>query len=147
MEDFSELKKELAAVSNFVLSSIRDIQKSVYPKQFASGYGYMISYICDNEESNIFQRDIEREFRLNRSTVSNVLKELEKQGLVERKPVSTDARLKKVVATQGAKMINDACNREISNLLKKLFDGIDDSELEALKSTLSKIHANSREDK
>ena len=49
--------------------------------------GYIISYLCENKDKNIFQRDIEREFDLSRSTVSTILKQLESEGLIERKSV------------------------------------------------------------
>lgn len=42
----------------------------------------------------IFQKDLETEFCIGRSTVTNILNLMEKKGFVRRESVSYDARLK-----------------------------------------------------
>ena len=58
--------------------------------------GMMIGYIMDNQDQNIFQKDIEAEFHLSGATVTNMLKSLEKNGYIVRTPMENDARLKKI---------------------------------------------------
>ena len=43
-----------------------------------------------------FQKDIESEFSINRSTTSEMLKLMCKKGMIQRVPVAHDARLKKI---------------------------------------------------
>lgn len=50
----------------------------------------------------VYQRDIEREFEIRRSTATGILQLLEKNGLVFRECVPQDARLKKIVPTEKA---------------------------------------------
>jgi DNA-binding MarR family transcriptional regulator len=47
----------------------------------------------------VYQKDIEREFHINRSTVTSVMQVMEKNGLIERKAVAGDSRLKQVCLT------------------------------------------------
>ena len=111
----SKIGSNLIAVSNFYDHRSTEIQKKAYPNMLGAANGYIISYLCENKDKNIFQRDIEREFDLSRSTVSTILKQLESEGLIERKSVIIDARLKKVVPTPAAEMINEACSKEITH--------------------------------
>lgn len=48
----------------------------------------------------VFQRDIEREFSITRSTVTNILQLMERKGYIERRSVPQDARLKQLVLTE-----------------------------------------------
>ncbi len=48
----------------------------------------------------MFQRDIEREFSITRSTVTNILQLMERKGYIERRSVPQDARLKQLVLTE-----------------------------------------------
>ncbi|MGN1329658.1 MAG: MarR family winged helix-turn-helix transcriptional regulator [Eubacterium sp.] len=139
------------SLSNYIFNRTQEIQEKVYPDNLSSCYGYIISYLCDNEEKNIFQRDIEKEFDLKRSTVSTILKELEKEGLIERKSVSNDARLKKVIPSEGAKMINEACRKEVDVFFEKLISGINPRDLETFSRVTSvlkiKVENMKKEDK
>ncbi len=65
--------------------------------------------ICHgSQDSEVFQRDLERKLDVRRSTVSNVLGILEKKGYVRRESVCEDARLKKLLLTQeGMKVYQD----------------------------------------
>ena len=67
---------------------------------------WIISYLAENTDKDIFQRDIEDKFSLRRSTVSTMLTLMEKKGYIERQSVDYDARLKKIVLTPKAAEIN-----------------------------------------
>ena len=53
-----------------------------------------------NRDTPVFQRDIEREFSITRSTVTNILQLMERKGYIERRSVPQDARLKQLVLTE-----------------------------------------------
>lgn len=59
----------------------------------------------EDQGNSAFQRDIEDVFRINRSSVTSVLQTLEKKELILRENVSGDARKKKLVLTEKAKML------------------------------------------
>ena len=63
----------------------------------------IIGFLADRADRDIYQRDIEKEFAITRSTASKVLMLMEKKGLIERLAVEHDARLKKIVMTEKSK--------------------------------------------
>lgn len=77
-------------------------------------HGWIISYLSCYSDKDIFQRDIESTFAISRSTVTNILKTMEKNGYITRESVDSDARLKKLSLTQKG-MDTDA-------LIKKAID-------------------------
>ena len=61
-----------------------------------SGRIMSLIYFSDRD---IFQKDVEDAFHINRSSVTSAVKLMEKKGYITRQPVSTDARLKKLKLT------------------------------------------------
>lgn len=53
-------------------------------------------------DGQVFQRDIEKAFGLSRSTATGILKLMEKNGLIQRESVASDARLKSLIPTEKA---------------------------------------------
>lgn len=62
-------------------------------------HGWIIGYLIMNKDRDIYQKDIESEFAISRSTVTNILKLMEKKGYITRVSVASDARLKKIALT------------------------------------------------
>ena len=61
----------------------------------------ILGFIYHNSEKrDIFQKDIEEELDIRRSSVTSVLQLMEKNGYIERVSVSKDARLKKIILTE-----------------------------------------------
>ena len=59
--------------------------------------GMIIGYLYYRRDQDVYQRDVEAEFHIRRSTATGILQLLEKKGVIERLPVPSDARLKKLV--------------------------------------------------
>ena len=66
-------------------------------------HGYLLRYLYENQERDVFQRDIEKAFSISRSSVTVTLQLMEKNGLIRRESVAQDARLKRIVLTQKAR--------------------------------------------
>ena len=69
----------------------------------------VIDYITNHADQEVFQRDIEHEFEIQRSTTTVLLQRMEKKGLIERHTSSKDARQKAVILTDKALNIASAC--------------------------------------
>ncbi|MBR5732822.1 MAG: MarR family transcriptional regulator [Lachnospiraceae bacterium] len=63
---------------------------------------WIIGYLYRNSDRPIYQRDVEAEFKISRSTTSSMLTLMEKKGLLIRESVEQDARLKKISLTPAA---------------------------------------------
>ena len=49
---------------------------------------------------DVYQKDIEEEFQIRKSTATGILKLMEKHGFIRRESAQQDARLKRIVPTK-----------------------------------------------
>ena len=63
-------------------------------------HGWIIHFIEEHRNCDVYQKDIESAFAISRSTVTNILKLMEKKGYILRESVDSDARLKKLILTE-----------------------------------------------
>lgn len=115
------------------------------PQEFKNStgvHGWAIRYFYENREKDIFQRDFEARFSIRRSTATNILKLMEKNGLITREAVSYDARLKKIVLTDKAVAIHKDATQNIEIFENTLKKGLTQQETEFLYKILDKIKAN-----
>ena len=68
-------------------------------------HGWIIGFIYENASRDIFQKDIEAEFSIAKSTVTGILKLMEKKGYIIRESVAWDARLKKLALTEKGRQL------------------------------------------
>ena len=64
--------------------------------------GGILAYLYHHQEQPVYQRDLEREFRISRATATNTLQVMEREGLIARKALDKDARLKRIQMTEEA---------------------------------------------
>ncbi len=107
--------------------------------------GFILVYI-DKSKNDVYQKDIEREFGITRSTASNIISLMEKKNLIVREKVDGDLRLKKLTLTDTAKNYTHALLNDLENFEKKLTKDISKEELEMFVSVLNKIENNLRKD-
>ena len=62
--------------------------------------GWIIGYLYRHSEEAVFQKDLEAEFQMARSTASGILQAMEKKGLITRESIPRDARLKRLELTE-----------------------------------------------
>lgn len=105
---------------------------------------WIMGYFFDEEQKgrDVFQRDLEENFGITRSTVSKVLALLEKKGLISRESVSHDARLKKIVLTEKSREIERTMRCEGEEMEEHLTSGFSPEELKALFGYLERMKEN-----
>ena len=96
----------------------------------------------DHLGQDVYQKDIEAEFKIRRSSVSSVLDTMEKNGYIRRVSVLSDARLKKLVLTDKAKETAIQHRNRISEFDNGLEEGLTDEEIQTLKILLKKVTDN-----
>ena len=102
--------------------------------------GRILGFISHNcEKRDIFQKDIEEELDIRRSSVTSVLQLMEKNGFIERVSVSKDARLKKLVLTEKGMEIQRNVHDRILELDKSLRDELSDEEFDQLVSLIDRL--------
>ncbi len=105
-------------------------------------HGWIIRYLYDHRDEDVFQKDIERQFSIGRSAVTSILQLLEKKGYIRRTNVEQDARLKKVELTKAGLECHEKVETLLAEMEKNMLRGIDRKELETFLAVAQKIENN-----
>ena len=92
------------------------------------------------EEIN--QRDLEKAAHVSHSTMTEIVKRLEKKGFVRCCPGMRDGRCKRIEATPLAKQLGDELIRLDENVFAALCSGMEDAEKTALRAALKLMLSN-----
>lgn len=95
-------------------------------------------------KENAFQRDIERELKVRRSTASQMLRTLERDGYITRESIAHDARLKAIRLSEKSESILDTLNQSMNRMEATLKQNISDEELRVFFSVIDRIKENLR---
>ena len=106
---------------------------------------WILKYLQENSGQEIFQKDIEKRFDINRSSATGILQLMEKNGLIWREEVPYDARLKKIVMTEKAISLEASIRREIELIEERISGGLSEEEIHILIELLSRIRDNLNE--
>ena len=106
-------------------------------------HSYVLGYLSrESVKRDVFQKDLEAVFEMRRSTASEILKLMEKNGLITREPIESDGRLKKIVLTDKAKEFSKNIESEFKSIEEKIVEGISKEELDAFYLVYDKIKSN-----
>ncbi len=135
--------REVKVLSNMIKRKIDSAQVFAQNQEVTGMHGWIIGYLYRNRErGDIFQRDIEAEFSIRRSTATGLLQLMEKNDLITREPVDYDARLKKLILTPRAIAIHEEIIRVMGDLEKQLMIGLTEEEIDAFFVIIRKMKAN-----
>ena len=134
---------QLRRVDNLIFRRLNQFSRANGVEQTTPMHGWIIEYLYRHRDEPVFQRDIEREFSITRSTVTNILQLMERKGYIQRLSVPQDARLKQLVLTEEgiqrhektllsfhqtddyvAGLLTEEENAELLRLLNKLRDAL-----------------------
>lgn len=110
-------------------------------KEFSGSHGRTLHFLLA-QNGDIFQKDIEEEFSIRPSTATEMLKQMEKNGLIVRQPVAYDNRLKKIVLTDKALKYKQQVIEDIIELEENLTKGISEDELNLFFKVIEKMMDN-----
>lgn len=123
----------------------RLIGNSETKKQFdnvTGMHGYVIGFLKNNQDRDIFQRDVEKTFSIRRSTATAILQGMEKNGLIVRHPTEYDTRLKKIILTEKAKQMCDTFESDCAVIDSVILKGFSEEETKQLDEFLNKLAEN-----
>ncbi len=135
-----ELGFQIKSVSNLMLRKMKS--KGAENVEITRMQAWIIGYIYECGDQDVFQRDLEKKFNIRRSTATGILQLMEQNGLITRSSVPYDARLKKLELTPKALKIQKAIAERISRLEEIMGEGISEEEKEVFFSVMEKIKAN-----
>ena len=134
---------QMRRVNNLIFRKINQFHRENKVENVTPMHEWIMSYLYWHKDSAVYQRDIEREFSITRSTVTNILQLMERKGYIERQSVPQDARLKRLILTEEGMRIHEKTmlslhqtdefvaslltpeeNAELLRLLNKLREGL-----------------------
>ncbi len=133
---------EIRTLDHMMMRNFVAIMKRTGLDEVTAMHGWILSYLYLHQDRDIFQRDIEAEFSIQRSTVTNILQRMERKGLICRQSVDSDGRLKKIVLTPEGTAAHLAMVPVVRWLDRQLVEGISPVELNFCRETLNKLRRN-----
>lgn len=91
---------------------------------------------------DVFQKDLEENFQIRSSTATEILKGMERKGLISRQTVSYDRRAKKIVMTEKALKVCEQNMQTILAIEEKLSEGFTADELHVLFKLMGRVKTN-----
>lgn len=125
-------------IARIVIGSLPDVKKvQITPTQMQ-----IIAYILENSNKDIYQKDLEEVLGLRRATVSGVLYTMEKNHLIKRSTSMNDARVKKIVLNDEAKVMFLKGEEKIKKLEELMIRDLSEVELEMFSKIIDKMKDN-----
>jgi DNA-binding MarR family transcriptional regulator len=104
--------------------------------------GWIIGYLYENQDKEVFQRDIQEQFSIRRSTVTGILQLMEKNGLIIRSSVDRDARLKRLELTPRAIEFHERIGRSVRQVEDRIDQSLTPEERQEFIRLCEKIREN-----
>lgn len=129
---------EIKIIDNLIMRKIiksNNLEKGLIPP----GQGRIIKYLVDHQDNDVYQKDLEKEMLLRKSTLSGILDTMEKNELIKRENIG---KSNKIVLLPKSIYFSDKVKEKINNFEKEIEKGISSQELVLFMNVLNKIKKN-----
>jgi DNA-binding MarR family transcriptional regulator len=127
-------------VNIFINRINRALSNNMSKFEITGAQAHIINFIqIESLKGDVFQRDIEKEFDIRRSTATNALQLMEAKDFIIRQNVQSDARLKKITLTEKGIIVQKIVSEIIVQTEKKLQEVLTDLEFNTLVSIINKL--------
>ena len=130
---------EIRILSNLIRQKLWSNPQAKIDGELIGGHGYILKYLAENQENGVFQRDIEKVFKIRRSTVTQTLNRMEENGIVIRKSVEHDNRLKKIELTPKGRQIHLSFKTRAENFEKEVSKALTEKERQKFLDLVKKL--------
>ena len=138
-------------VGGELLSTVNMLRRHIYnnraemedPKNHpTSTQEWFLVYIVQRKGQDVLQKDLETQFNVRGSTATEILKAMERKGLILREPLPQNKRAKKITLTPKGLAICQENHRRIMEIENKLLTGFEQEEIRQLLEFLSRMQQN-----
>lgn len=133
---------ELRRMQNMTVRYIHTEMRKAGYDEVAVMNGWILGFLAMNRDKVVYQKDIEKRSGLARSTIANIMKQMEQSGYIERETDAGDTRLKRVTLTEAGFSMQVKLMHLIDSLHEEMETGITQEERECFYSVLEKIANN-----
>ena len=146
MDDWKHdhLGNQIIILSNQVK---HDLHQAAEVEGISGSQSRILHYISEfSRKSEVYQKDVEKEFRIRRSTATVMLQNLEQKGYIVRVASTEDARLKRILLTEKAIEHHNLIEEQIRDFNRELENGITEEEKQTFLTILDKMMQNLGQD-
>lgn len=133
---------QLRTINNLVRRHLENNSHKEEIDRITGTNGWIIFYLAQNRDRDIYQKDLEKEIHVTRSTASKVLRLMEEKDLIKRESVPQDARLKKLTLTKRSLEILDLIRQDQEALEARITKDFTSEELTVLSKFLCRMKNN-----
>lgn len=99
-------------------------------------------HLKHHSDKEVFQKDLEAEFSISGATATNILKLMEKEGLITRVPLERDGRLKQLRLTEKGLELDEKARNNVDRLEEAMKKGLTEEELATFSDLLERVTQN-----
>jgi DNA-binding MarR family transcriptional regulator len=135
---------KIKKVQSLIRKSVHDSETFKSNEDLTNVIGWTIGLISrrNNEGIETYQKDIEREFKISRSTATGLLQNMEKLGYLYREVSETDSRLKRIILTEKSIELNKKVLNTFDQIEQQLLIGFSIEEKKQLLEYLERLENN-----
>lgn len=130
------------SLNNMMMRNAMDVAEMQKTKGMPVMQCWIISFLYENREREIFQKDIEKECHIARSTVTCLVKQMEKKGYITRVPVERDSRLKRLCLLEKGEQVHEQFLDKIKLVEERMREGVADEDLKIFFKVATRIRDN-----
>lgn len=112
--EIGAIGREIKAIDHLMQREIQKSASQMGVDKVTVMHGWIIGFLM-SASGDVYQKDIESHFAISRSTVTNIVKCMEKKGYIKRESVDSDARLKKLVLTKQGREVGETISHGVGN--------------------------------
>ena len=133
----------LVRMLNHQLKRNQKPEEAVEDDELTPMQRHILNYILlETLHRDIYQKNLEEEFQVRKSTVSGILKLIEKNGFIYRESVKEDARLKRILPTKKAEALRPSILEHIHETEIRMTEGVSEKDLFLCKKVLYQMCQN-----
>ena len=133
---------ELRALDHLMMRRLEGQMRSSQGEIITGTNLWIIAYLMRRGEDAVYQRDLEMEFGITRSTASKVLQLMEQKELIRRENAQHDGRMRTLHLTERAREIAGALRQEGENIDQCLTEGFSEQEIATFLKCLKHMKQN-----
>ncbi|WDF82845.1 MarR family winged helix-turn-helix transcriptional regulator [Lacticaseibacillus pabuli] len=139
------MREQVDTVQNITLiHNLIRRELELFGKEYGVGTAAtkVLSFLANTDKKDVFQRDIEEACGIRASTATVLMQQMEKAGLIKRRALARDQRLRKIVLTPAARKKSRAVAEEMTGLNAALLEGVSDKDAATFNAVLKQIQSN-----
>jgi DNA-binding MarR family transcriptional regulator len=139
--DNKRITYEIKTLDNYIKRIVINKSKNISFYPTSSIQIGIINYLIESDK-DVYQKDLEKLFDIRRSTISGILKTMEKHNIIIRVDSKDDARVKIIKLTEESKDFHRKMLNNFKELDSELVSGISNLELEIFFDVIDKMKNN-----